>query len=53
MTMLALIIIVAPIILVLCACIALDEHHDLTGHFVERAWVRALLARINTYLDNK
>lgn len=54
MTALITFLIAAPFMLALCAWIALDERHDITGHLIARnAWLRALIARINQYLDSE
>jgi hypothetical protein len=47
-------LIASPFMLALCAWIALDERHDITGHLIARnAWLRGLIARINEYLDSE
>lgn len=54
MTTLITFAIASPLMLALCAWIALDERHDITGHLIARsAWLRDVIARVNEYLDGE
>lgn len=54
MTLVITFLIAAPFMLALCAWIALDERHDISGQIIARnAWIRGFIARVNQYLDEQ